>query len=41
MHIMKPTPNKTVAESWFKKCFLFNILSLTGWKELLYNYTLT
>ena len=41
MYIMKLTPNKTVAESWFKRCFLFNILSLTSWKELLYNSTLT
>ena len=38
---MKPTPNKTVAESWFKRCFLYDILCLTSWKELLYNSTLT
>ena len=37
MQIMKLTPNKSVAESWFKRCFLFDILNLTGWKELLYN----
>ena len=39
MHIMKLTPNMTFAESWFKRCFLFYILSLTSWKELLYNST--
>ena len=41
MHIMKPTLNKTVAESWFKRCFLFDILILTSCKEVLYNSTLT
>ena len=41
MPIMKLTPNKTVAESLFKRRFLSDIFSLTGWKELLSNSTLT
>ena len=41
MHIMKLTPNKTVAESWFKGSFVFDILNLTSWNEILYNSTLT
>ena len=41
MHIIKMTPNKAVAESCFKKSFLFDILSLTSCEELLYNSTLT
>ena len=41
MHIMKLTPNKTTAESWLKRSFLFDILSLISWKELLYNSALT
>ena len=32
--LMKLTPNKTVAESWCKRSFLFGILNLTSWKEL-------
>ena len=39
MHIMKLTPNKTVAESWFKGSFVFDILNLTSWNEILYNST--
>ena len=41
MRIMKLMPNKTIAESWFKRCFSFHILSLASWKKLLYNSTLT
>ena len=40
MHIQELTPNKTVAESWINKSFLFDISSSTSWKELLYNSTL-
>ena len=40
MHIMKLTPIETVAESRFKRSFLFDVLSLTSWKELLYNSNL-
>ena len=35
------TPNKTVPVSWFKRRFLFDIISLTSWKEPLYNSTFT
>ena len=41
MHIMKLMPNKAVVESWFKRSFLSDFLSLTSWKEMLYNSTLT
>ena len=41
MFIMKLTPLKTVAESFFKRNFPFDILSLKSWKEQLCNSTLT
>ena len=41
---MKSKPNKTVYQDKFNKTersLSFDILSLTSWKELLYNSTLT
>ena len=31
MYMMKLKPNKDFAESWFKRSFPFDILSLTCW----------